>query len=110
MLTNWCNRVPSYHFFNQRRDVGQRHVVAKVGKLALPHNIVHLRLCSALRVRVKNHREEKCCDGLSEKLHVSQVYIPETMCELIVSAPRDGNTSYIFTGVKKWPEWYSQST
>jgi hypothetical protein len=59
MRTDWRDRVPSHHFFNERRDVGQRHFVAKVGKPPRPHNIVYLPLCPALRVRVKDHREEE---------------------------------------------------
>jgi hypothetical protein len=74
MRTDWRDRVPSHHFFNESRDVGQRHFVAKVGKPPRPHNIVYLPLCSALRVRVKDHREEerkKRCDGLSEKFNIT---------------------------------------
>jgi hypothetical protein len=60
MHTNWRDRVPSHHFFDDSRDVGQRLFVAKVGKPARPHNAVDLPLSSALRIRVKNHREEEC--------------------------------------------------
>ncbi len=69
MRTDWRDRVPSHHFFNDCRDVGQRRFVPKVGKPLRPHNIVNLRLCSALRVRVKDHREEerkKRCDRLQD--------------------------------------------
>jgi hypothetical protein len=70
MRTEWRDRMPSHHFFNERRDVGQRPFVAKVGEPPRPHNIVYLRLCSTLRVRVKDHREKerkKRRDRLSEQ-------------------------------------------
>jgi hypothetical protein len=59
MRTDWRDRVPPHHFFDDRRDVGQRHLVAKVGKSARPNNTIDLPLCSALRIRMKNHREEE---------------------------------------------------
>lgn len=75
MRTDWRNWMPSHHFFNERRHVGQRRFVPKVGKPPRPHDAVYLPLCSALRVRVKDHREkerEKRCDRLSEQWLLSR--------------------------------------
>ena len=74
MRTDWRDRVPSQHFFDERRDVRQRLFVAKVGKPARPHDIIDLHLRSALRIRVKNHREEerkKRCNCLSGTLDIN---------------------------------------